>query len=313
MSGGMQQYLLSLVKPIYRFINKSLVKNLLIVILCMMFVLVQVFYPYQFYASESRAKNSDFVVGIHYVFEQDQVGQIRDQVRRIHDLGFKTIRITLECNPDYRSDTMNQKNDEFFSAADYYGIPVALVIPNDDTTSKVDYYLTRWGSHLTYIQILNEPELSSSWSPGALFTDDEITSKFNTMYETVNSHHLSATYYTNFGLGYIIRSNVPVELSKKLDFVGLDIYMDSFLTLSPLFVKNLHEVTNKDVTITEFGMSTSSSQAQTDFIIKGLNLYKSMGLDGCWLCYWNSQFDNYGIRDRPTEQAVGVWIANNAS
>ena len=64
--------------------------------------------------------------------------------------------------------------------------------------------------------------------------------------------------------------------------------------------------------ITEFGMSTGNSQAQSDFIIKGLTLFKSMGLKGCWLVYWNSEFDNYGIRDRTSEQAVGDWIAKNA-
>ncbi len=103
-----------------------------------------------------------------------------------------------------------------------------------------------------------------------------------------------------------------MEISKKLDFVGLDIYMDSFLVLSPHFVQNLQGLTHKDIVITEYGMSTSDSTAQSNFVIKGLNLYKSMGLKGCWLVYWNSAFDNYGIRGRPTEQAVGNWIPQNA-
>ena len=49
-----------------------------------------------------RNANSPFQVGIHYVYEQDDLDQIYGQVTRIHDLGFKAIRITLECNPlDY--------------------------------------------------------------------------------------------------------------------------------------------------------------------------------------------------------------------
>jgi hypothetical protein len=208
---------------------------------------------------------------------------------------------------------MNQKTDVFFSATDNYGLAVALAIQNLDTPDQVNYYLDRWGSHLKYIQVLNEPELSSSWDVGALFTDDEIISKFEIMYATVESHNLSVELYTNFGIGYVIRSNVPIELSKKLDFVGLDIFMDSFLVLSPHFIQNLQKITGKDVIITEFGMSTIDSVAQTDFIIKGLNLFKSIGLKGCWLVYWNSQFDKYGIRDRPAEKAVGDWIAQNAN
>ncbi len=59
-------------------------------------------------------------------------------------------------------------------------------------------------------------------------------------------------------------------------------------------------------------MSTINGQAQSDYLIRGLTLFKNMGLSGCWIVYWNSAFDNYGIRDRPAEKAVGDWIAKNA-
>jgi hypothetical protein len=199
----------------------------------------------------------------------------------------------------------------FFSATDNYGLAVALVIKNLDLNDKVDYYLNRWGSHLKYIQVMNEPEASSTWSVGSIFTDDEIITNFETLYNTVTAHHLPVQLYTNFGIGYLLRSNLPIEMSKKLDFVGFDVFMDSFLVLSPHFIQNLQKITNKDVVITEFGMSISNGQAQSDFIIKGLNLFKNMGLKGCWLVYWNSAFDNYGIRDNPAEQKVGEWIAKN--
>jgi len=303
----------SIIQAFIGFTNKSLVKNLIVITLCITFFFVQVFYPYSYYASGIRKPSSTFQVGIHYVYEQDSLDQIYGEVARIHDLGFKVIRISLECNPLDYNDSMNQKTDVLFSATDAYGLAVALAIQNIDTSDQVNYYLDRWGSHLKYIQVLNEPELSSSWDVGALFTDDEITSKFEIMYATVASHNLSVELYTNFGIGYVIRSNVPIELSKKLDFVGLDVFMDSFLVLSPHFIQNLQKITGKDVIITEFGMSTIDSVAQINFIIRGLNLFKSIGLKGCWLVYWNSQFDKYGIRDRPTEKAVGDWIAQNAN
>jgi hypothetical protein len=295
------------------FTNRSLIKNLIVITLCVLFLFTQIFFPYQYYASADRNGTSSFQVGIHYVYEQDNESQIYGEVTRIYDLGFKAIRITLECDPTDYNNTQNRKTDIFFSATDNYGLAVALVIKNLESTDKVDYYLNRWGSHIKYIQVMNEPEASSPWAVGALFSDDEILTNFDTMYFTVVSHHLSAQLYTNFGVGYVLRTNVPIELSKKLDFVGYDVFMDSFLVLSPHFIQNLHQITNKDVVITEFGMSTSNSQAQSDFIIKGLNLFKSMGLKGCWLVYWNSAFDNYGIRGRPAEQAVGDWIAQNAN
>ncbi len=308
----MSKLVSTIVRSFVGFTNRSLIKNLLVITLCFMFFFVLVFFPYQFYASAQRS-NDDFQVGIHYVYEQDEVDQIYGQVSRIHELGFKVIRITLECDPNDYSHVQNRKTDAFFSATDSFGLSVALVIKNLDTTDKVDYYLNRWGTHLKYVQVFNEPELSSTWTLGAMFTDDEITSKFEIMYNTVRAHNLPVEYYTNFGIGYILRSNVPMELSEKLDFVGLDVFMDAFLVLSPHFVQNLQKITNRDVVITEFGMSTANSQAQTDYIIRGLNLYKNMGLKGCWLVYWNSAYDNYGIRGTPTENAVGEWIAQNAN
>jgi hypothetical protein len=62
------------------------------------------------------------------VYEQDELDQIYNQVTRIHDLGFKAIRITLECDPTDYNHIQNQKTEMFFSAADQYGLSVALVI-----------------------------------------------------------------------------------------------------------------------------------------------------------------------------------------
>ena len=302
----------SLFQGLVRFTNKSLVKNVIVITLCVMFLFIQIFYPYNYYISAKRDSNSTFQVGIDYVYEQDNLSEIYGQVAQIYDLGFKVIRIDFQCDPlDYNA-VINQEADMLFSATSHYGLAVALVIPNDETVDEVNYYLDRWGGNLTYIQIMNEPETSSSWDVGALFTDDEIISTFNTLYAAVESHHLSAQLYTNFGIGYVLRSNIPIDLSQKLNFVGLDIYMNSFLILSPLFIQNLQEITHKNVVITEFGMSTTDSAAQTNYIITGLNLFKSMGLKGCWIVYWNSEYDNYGIRGTPTETAVGNWIAQNA-
>src|ERR1039457_1357342 len=157
----------SIARGLIGFTNKSLIKHLMVITLCILFILVQVFYPYQFYESTQKNASAPFQVGIHYVYEQDNLDQIYDQVTQIHNLGFRAIRITLNCNPDIYNDTQNQKLDVLFSATDNYGLKVALVIPNLEETAKVDYYLNRWGSHFAYIQVMNEPELSSTWSVGS--------------------------------------------------------------------------------------------------------------------------------------------------
>jgi len=302
----------SLYRGLVRFTNKSLVKNLIVITLCVMFIFIQIYYPYDHYTTAASNSKSSFQVGIDYVYEQDSLDRIYGQVTQIHDVGFKVIRVDLVCDPSDPNSISNQETDMFFSATTYYGLAVALVIQNGESSDLINYYLNRWGTDLKYVQIMNEPETSASWSVGALFTDDEIISNFNTIYSTVASHDLNVQYYTNFGIGYVLRPNLPIQFSRELDFVGLDVYMNSFLTLSPFFIQNLHQITHKDVVITEFGMSTTDSAVQTSFIINGLNLFKNMGLKGCWLVYWNSEYDNYGIRGTPTETAVGDWIAKNA-
>jgi hypothetical protein len=291
--------------------NNRMVRTLALMGLCMMFILVQLFFPF-FYFSTSKGSNSGFEVGVTYVYEQDNIGQIYNEVSRIHDLGIRTIRVNLVCDAVDPNNYLNSMTDVFFSAAQNLGMRVALIIQNHEDASKIQYYLGRWGKYLSYVQVLNEPESASSWDVGALFTDDEAISMFEKVYGIVEQAQLSAQLYTNFGAGFVVRSNLPIKFSEHLDFVGLDVFMESFLVMSPNFIQLLHKITNKDVVITEFGMSTSDDVAQSNYIISGLNLFKSMGLRGCWLVYWNSQADYYGIRGRLAEKTVGEWIAQNA-
>ncbi len=292
--------------------SNKIIMNLIVIILCIMFILVQLFFPYYYYSSTSRNSSSPFQVGISYVYEGDSIGQIFGEVSRIKSLGFQIIRVDLVCDSKHPNDYSNSLTDVFFSATQHFNMSVALIIQNHNVTDEIQYYLGRWGKYLSYVQILNEPELSSSWDVGALFTDDELISKFQQVYSAVTQYRLPVQLYTNFGAGFVVRTNIPIQLSKNLDFVGYDVFMDSFLVLSPDLVQLLHKITNKDVMITEFGMSTSDDTAQSNYLIKGLNLFKNMGLKGCWLVYWNSVDNCYGIRGRLAEKTVGEWIAKNA-
>jgi len=307
-----QQGLMKCVKQrLVSIANNRIVWNLILISVCILMVLAQFFAPYFYFSSLPVNSNSPFEVGVTYVYEQDNIGQIYDEVSHIKNLGFKVIRVNLVCDSVDPSDYANSLTDAFFSATQYFDMRVALIIHNNDGASEIDHYLSRWGHCLSYIQVLNEPELSSSWDIGALFTDDEIISKFEQTYSIIEQHQLSVQLYTNFEAGFIIRTNLPIKFSENLDFVGFDVFMDSFLVLSPNFVQLLHKITNKDVVITEFGMSTSDDIAQSGFIIRGLNLFKSMGLRGCWIVYWNSVDNTYGIRGRLAEETVGEWIAQN--
>jgi hypothetical protein len=181
-------------------------------------ILFQLFFPYLYFSSSDRNSNAEFQVGIHYVYEQDSVSQIYNEVAHIHDLGFKVIRITLEYN-EFNPES-SQRTDAFYSAAQSVGIDVALAIQNHLDFNTTSYYLNRWGKNAAYILVLNEPESSQSWDVGALFTDDEIMTKFKQTYALVEPHRTHAKFYTNFGAGFMVRSNLPIKMSERLDFVG---------------------------------------------------------------------------------------------
>jgi hypothetical protein len=295
------------------FSQNKIVWTLVIISLCFFLVFVQFFLPYLFYSSSSsvQGSNTSFEMGITYVYERDDVDQIFDEVSRLKELGFTVIRVNLVCDSSNPNNYLNTLSDVFFSAVRQLDLKVALIINGHASTNDINYHLDKWGSSLSYIQILNEPDVASSWEIGALFTDDEAGSKFEDVYTIVEQHQLSAQLYTNFSPAFIARTNLPIEYSEKLDFVGFDVFMASFLTLSPSMIQYLQKITNRQVVISEFGMSTSNDAAQSDYIISGLNLFRNMGLKGCWIVYWNDADNHYGIRGRLAEQNVGEWIAQN--
>jgi hypothetical protein len=300
-------------QSIIKVMDNKMTRSLFIMGLCVVLGVTQIFLPYYVHASASANNaNTPFQVGVSYAYEYDRIGQIYNEVSDIHSLGFEVVRVNLVCDSSDPSHISNSLTDEFIMAAQQFNLSVALILNQRDKVEEVSYYLEHWGNHISYIQILNEPELSPSWAAGALYTDDELFTKFHQFYTVVEPYHSSAKFYTNFEAGILLRPNVPVQLSKQLDFVGYDVFMESFLTLSPRMIQFLQKITNKEVVISEFGMSTSNDAAQADYIIKGLNLFKSMGLSGCWIAYWNSVENDYGIRGRLAEERVGEWIAQNA-
>ena len=135
------------------------------------------FFPYLYFSSSSGNPNSTFEVGISYVYERDSIGQIYDEVSRIKELGFSVIRVNMICDSLNPSAYSNTLTDVFFSAIQQLNIKVALKINNHDSVDNINYYLGKWGKNLAYVQILNEPDVASSWEMGALFTDDEAGSK----------------------------------------------------------------------------------------------------------------------------------------
>ncbi len=196
--------------------QNKIVWTLIIISLCFILVFVQFFFPYLFFTSASRGSNSSFEVGVTYVYERDNVEQIYSEVSHLKDLGFTVIRVNIVCDSSNPNSYLNTLSDVFFSAVRQLGMKVALIINEHESTGDINYCLDKWGSDFSYIQVLNEPDVASSWEMGALFTDDEAGSKFMDIYTIVEQHQLPAQLYTNFSPAFVARTNLPITFSEKL-------------------------------------------------------------------------------------------------
>jgi hypothetical protein len=63
-------------KQLIAIANNNIGRTLTIIDLCIILVLVQFFFPYFYFSSLSGNSNSTFEVGISYVYERDNIGQI---------------------------------------------------------------------------------------------------------------------------------------------------------------------------------------------------------------------------------------------
>ena len=291
-----------------------LFKYLLMTVLMIVMIFFNLFGPY--YLTFLFPNNNKMSLGIQYWYLGADI--YRD-LQSINETGFKTIKIHLDCDTINYFGGPNNDTDLFYRIVkEYYNFKITVIVWYDDL-DKLDYYLERWGKYVTYIQVLNEPDVSSAWTlPGAVYIDEEIYTLTETIVQKVRAYNSSIGLYTNLTPGILLRSNLPGFFSNITDFLGLDIYMDSGLRFSPFIYSSMKKLSNnKEIIISEFGICDNDDTRQADYIIEGLNFFKNYGIKECWLMCWGGQGswvgEGYNIGGRLAQQRIKEWIQQNGS
>ena len=287
----------------------KLVKHLTLTISMICMVFFNLLAPY-YLTNIFPKKGNKMTLGIQYNYMI--ASDVGVDLQQINQTGFKVIRINFfyDSNP---TSIISNRTFLFYRVVQYYNFKIALIVgPND--VEFLDEYLSSWGKYISYVQVLNEPELLTSWAPGAFYLDEEIFTLARTIVEKVraynSAYNSTIKLYTNFSPAFLIRANLVKFFANFTDFLGLDVYMDSGLKFMPFIYNMLQKISGKRIIITEFGISEKDDVRQADFIISGLNFFKNFGIEECWIFYWEGE--GYGIKDRLAQEKIKEWIMLNS-
>lgn len=278
-------------------------KHLIITFSILGLIAFNVLGPY--YLTFVRPRDPQMSLGVHYYFDD-----IPLDLQLINETGFRTVKIDFNWDGVENSLSTNQ-TQQFYNLTAYYGLKTALIVL-PQSFHLLNDYLRKWGSHIQYVQALNEPELMKGWGEGALLLDGEIEVVAAPIVNETRSQNLNISLYVNFSPAFLLRPTIVTLYDKMgIDFVGLDVYMESGLQLTPFFYSLLQDLSNRKAIVSEFGISTFDENKKANFIIEGLDFFKKYGIDECWLVYWNGV--GYGIRGTISQASIKEWVQSNVS
>ena len=251
--------------------------------------------------------NTKLTLGVTYWYSTDTDWDLYQNFDLMNKTGIKVIRIPL-CTDitDILSNSYNLTK-VFFELVGHYNFSVALMVSETVTQyipkESVDFYFEKWGKYITYVQILNEPELLTGWTLQYPLIPEELynlfTDAYNKVVNATQKYNCKPLLYTNFSPVAIIRSDVPAKLCPYLDFVGIDIYMEAGIQTFYYFYRTLQKMTNKPIIVAEFGYVAENKEAQKNFILSAIKTFQNLGITQAWIHDWGSSSPpyNYNIRD----------------
>jgi hypothetical protein len=281
-------------------------KYVIPIILIVSFVLLHLYLPYLLLTNLNINKSKP-ILGVTYWYNIDNDWEIHQSMELLNKTGIKVIRIPLYSDiTDVKSNSYNLTRI-FFELVERYNFSVALMVSETLTyyipQESVDFYFMKWGKFIKYVQILNEPELLTGWTMNYPLLPEELYNLFMDAYnKTVNAmqkYNCKPLLYTNFSPVSIVRSDVPTKLSQFLDFVGIDIYMESGLQTFYYFYRILQVMSKKQVIVTEFGYTSDNKELQKNYVMSCIKTFQNLGISQAWIFDWNGNWTpyNYAIRD----------------
>jgi len=240
------------------------------------------------------------MLGIFYCYYYDDTLTITTELERMKADGFQIIFIPYVWWSDDPQSPWRVQTDVLYTKAAQLGLKVYVREPDPATLEK---YLNAYASKISYFQVINEADakLLKEWAvPGELtstaWKNAETIKKFNPNIKTVAS--FSTPLFPD-----LIQS-----IAQHVDIIALDIYEQIQLNTFPVQMQTMLTLSGKHtIWIGEFGCATLDDQQQADFILKGLNMFKTNGVEAVIVWSWNTN-TGLAIKGRQAETTIRKWV-----
>jgi hypothetical protein len=241
------------------------------------------------------------ILGIVYWYYYDDTLTITSQLERMKADGFQIVCIPFIWDDNPQSPSRVQ-TDVLFSKASQLGLKVYVRQPSN--SEALTSYLAVYGNQVTYMQVINEADtiFMKEWTvPSDIVTASERNA------ETVKKFNSNIKTLASFATPLL--PNLISSIAQHVDIIALDIYEQIQLDTFPIQMQTLLTLSGKNtIWIGEFGHSTINDQQQAGFIQKGLNLFKTNGVETVIIWSWNAN-NGLNIKGRQAETTIKTWEA----
>jgi hypothetical protein len=243
------------------------------------------------------------MLGIVYWYTNDDTLTITSELERMKADGFQIVCVPFVWDDNPQSPSRVQ-TDVLFNKASQLGLKVYVRQPS--SSEALTSYLTVYGNQVAYMQVINEADtiFMKEWA-----VPSELTATAQTNAETTKKANPNIKTVASFST--VLFPSLVAPIAEHADIIALDIYEQVQVDTFPIQMQTLLTLSGKNtIWIGEFGYATLNDQQQAEFIQKGLNLFKTNGVEAVIIWGWNAN-NGLNIKGRQTEETIRKWVAED--
>jgi len=241
------------------------------------------------------------MLGIVYWYTNDDTLTITSELERMKADGFQIVCVPFVWDDNPQSPSRVQ-TDVLFNKASQLGLKVYVRQPS--SSEALTSYLTVYGNQVAYMQVINEADtiFMKEWA-----VPSELTATAQTNAETTKKTNPNIKTVASFSTALF--PSLVASIAEHADIIALDIYEQVQVDTFPIQMQTLLTLSGKNtIWIGEFGYATLNDQQQAEFIQKGLNLFKTNGVETVIIWGWNTN-NGLNIKGRQAETVIKTWEA----
>ena len=243
------------------------------------------------------------MLGIVYWYTNDDTLTITSELERMKTDGFQIVCVPFVWDDNPQSPSRVQ-TDVLFNKASQLGLKVYVRQPS--SSEALTSYLTVYGNQVAYMQVINEADtiFMKEWA-----VPSELTATAQTNAETTKKANPNIKTVASFST--VLFPSLVASIAEHADIIALEIYEQVQVDTFPIQMQTLLTLSGKNtIWIGEFGYATLNDQQQAEFIQKGLNLFKTNGVETVIIWSWNTN-SGLDIRGRQAETTIKTWEAQD--